>query len=176
MLVPGLTNTRPRSSDKRGRNVSLLMCIYRECIEYNQTQDGAYNAEEFAAFLEALADRFPQVREGHATLVMDNAPIHHAAIVRDCLNENGIKHFYLPPYSPDLNPIENVFGMIKARYRRQGVAQSTEEMVDRITNIIEEINDDPNIDMGAFYERMRLYVERAKNREFQLIPESGFCT
>ena len=109
MLVPGLTNTRPRSSDKRGRNVSLLMCIYRECIEYNQTQDGAYNAEEFAAFLEALADRFPKVREGDVTLVMDNAPIHHAAIVRDCLNENGIRPFYQPPYSPDLNPIENVF-------------------------------------------------------------------
>ena len=96
------------------------MCIYRECIEYNQTQDGAYNAEEFAAFLEALADRFPKVREGDVTLVMDNAPIHHAAIVRDCLNENGIRPFYQPPYSPDLNPIENVFGMIKARDRRQG--------------------------------------------------------
>ena len=132
---------------------------------YFQTQDGAYNAEDFVDFLGALAEHFPQVRDGQVTLVMDNAPIHHAAIVRDFMTENGIEHLFLPPYSPDLNPIENVFGMIKRRYRRQGVVNTREEIPERITTIIEGINDDPDISMAPFYERMRLYLEKARNRE-----------
>ena len=149
----------------RGQNVSLLMCISLDGIMYYQTQDGAYNAEEFAEFLEALADHFPQVHDGQVTLVMDNAPIHHAAIVRDFLTDNGIKHLFLPPYSPDLNPIENVFGMIKRRYRKQGVVNARDEIVDRIANIIGGLNDDDDFSMAPFYDRMRGFVERALNSE-----------
>ena len=129
------------------------------------TKDGAYKADDFVEFLGALAEHFPQVHDGEVTLVMDNAPIHHASIVRDFYAETGIKHIFLPPYSPDLNPIENVFGLIKARYLGQGVANSREEMVDRILNVIDEINNDPEINMQAFYDRMRLFVEKVRNRE-----------
>ena len=45
---------------------------------------------------------------------MDNCSIHHTELVMDLLKEAGIVVIFLPPYSPDYNPIELVFGYIKA--------------------------------------------------------------
>ena len=73
-------------------------------------KDGAYTASDFVVFLEALAASFPEVLRGEVCLVMDNARIHHSVLAREFLEENHIRHIFLPPYSPDLNPIENVFG------------------------------------------------------------------
>ena len=41
-------------------------------------------------------------------VIMDNMRSHHAKIVTELLDKAGISYLYLPPYSPDLNPIENV--------------------------------------------------------------------
>lgn len=53
---------------------------------------------------------FPDSR---SVLVMDNCRIHHNETLQDVLNENGIMLLYLPPYSPDLNPIEESFSTCK---------------------------------------------------------------
>jgi transposase len=49
----------------------------------------------------------------------DNAPIHTAHIIRQWLQEYGIKVMGWPPYSPDLNPIENLWALLKAEMYRQ---------------------------------------------------------
>ena len=46
-------------------------------------------------------------------IVMDNCSIHHVDYVRDFITDSGILLMFLPPYSPDLNPIESVFGFLK---------------------------------------------------------------
>ena len=91
------------------------MCIGHDGIKYYTRRDGAFTVKAFLASITALAHRFPQVRHGEVTLVMDNAPIHHAKCVVDNMERKGIKYMYLPPYSPDLNPIENVFGVLKRK-------------------------------------------------------------
>jgi transposase len=48
----------------------------------------------------------------------DNASIHKAHIIRDWLRENGINVMDWPPYSPDLNPIENLWALLKAEMYR----------------------------------------------------------
>ena len=52
---------------------------------------------------------------------MDNASFHHTERVKELCSDAGVKLVYLPPYSPDLNPIEEFFaelkGFIKRRYR-----------------------------------------------------------
>ena len=44
----------------------------------------------------------------------DNAPIHTAAVVKEYLGTHGIEHMVWPPYSLDLNPIENIWGLMKS--------------------------------------------------------------
>jgi len=48
---------------------------------------------------------------------MDNLPAHKAAGVRDAIETAGASLLYLPPYSPDFNPIENAFAKLKALMR-----------------------------------------------------------
>ena len=147
----------------RGQNVSLLMCIAPDGIVFYETKCGSFKASDFVAFLEALGARFQEVRDGEVCLVMDNARIHHATSATQYLAENGIDHVYLPPYSPDLNPIENVFGVLKARYRQRGVVRNRREMESLIKDVIDEMNLD--MDNEPFYWRMREFVQRVMNRQ-----------
>ena len=78
--------------------------------------DGAMNADLFRAYVEQhLA---PALRPGDI-VVMDNLPTHKVAGVAAAIERAGATLAYLPPYSPDLNPIEQVFAKAKAEIRRQ---------------------------------------------------------
>ena len=103
------------------------------------------------------------LQTGRACLVMDNARIHHARQAKEYLVENQIKHIYLPPYSPDLNPIENIFGVLKQRYRSLGVPTTMAQMVTQIRTAIQGVNQD--YDLVPFYRRMRKFVHKALNHE-----------
>jgi transposase len=52
-------------------------------------------------------------------LVMDNASFHHSERVAQLCSDAGVKLVYLPPYLPDLNPIEEFFAVLKAFVRKQ---------------------------------------------------------
>ena len=73
--------------------------------------DGAMHGAAFLTYLRhCLA---PTLSPGDI-VVMDNLPAHKVAGVRDILRKAGAQLYYLPPYSPDLNPIENAFSKFKA--------------------------------------------------------------
>ena len=61
----------------------------------------------------------PDLREGDV-VVMDNLPAHKVAGVREAITAAGAGILYLPPYSPDLNPIEHAFAKLKALLRKAG--------------------------------------------------------
>ena len=67
-----------------------------------------------------------------AIVVMDNLPAHKAEAVRAALDRAGLAHRYLPPYSPDLNPIEQAWSKLKARLRASGARsrEALEEALD----------------------------------------------
>lgn len=54
----------------------------------------------------------------NSCIVMDNAPIHHRGEIEDLCELFGVRLLYLAPYSPDFNPIEKAFFVIKSRLRR----------------------------------------------------------
>lgn len=60
----------------------------------------------------------PKLRPQYHVLVMDNCAIHHGDKVKDLCESYGIEIQYLPPYSPDYNPIEFTFNTLKAWIRR----------------------------------------------------------
>ena len=77
--------------------------------------DGPINGETFLAYVEQIL--VPTLRPGDI-VIMDNLGSHKGAPVRRAIRAAGAKLFYLPPYSPDLNPIEQVFAKLKALLRR----------------------------------------------------------
>ncbi|WP_183229871.1 IS630 family transposase [Agrobacterium radiobacter] len=76
--------------------------------------DGAMNGNVFLAYVEQVLS--PTLQTGDV-VVMDNLPAHKAAGVRDAIERAGAKLMFLPPYSPDFNPIENAFSKLKAMLR-----------------------------------------------------------
>jgi transposase len=76
--------------------------------------DGAMNGNVFRAYVEQVL--VPTLAPGDV-VVMDNLPAHKAAGVRDAIETAGATLLFLPPYSPDFNPIENAFAKLKALMR-----------------------------------------------------------
>jgi transposase len=76
--------------------------------------DGAMNGNVFRAYVEQVL--VPTLAAGDV-VIMDNLPAHKAAGVRDAIEAAGAVLLYLPPYSPDFNPIENAFAKLKALMR-----------------------------------------------------------
>ena len=72
--------------------------------------DGPINGESFLAYIEQVL--VPTLRPGDI-VVFDNLGSHKGKAVRRSIRAAGAKLFFLPPYSPDLNPIEQVFAKLK---------------------------------------------------------------
>jgi len=79
--------------------------------------DGAINGERFRAYVEQMLA--PTLRPDDIVL-MDNLNSHKVAGIREAIEAEGAQIIYLPPYSPDLNPIEPGFAKFKAILRRLG--------------------------------------------------------
>ncbi len=77
--------------------------------------DGPMTGEAFLAYVEQVL--IPTL-EPDAIVVMDNLPAHKTAAVRAAIAAAGAQLFLLPPYSPDMNPIEMAFAKLKALLRK----------------------------------------------------------
>ena len=86
--------------------------------------DGAMNGISFLAYVEQVFA--PTLRRGDI-VIMDNVGVHKVAGVRDAIEARGAVLLYLPPYSPDLNPIEQFFSKLKAVLRK-AAARSIESL------------------------------------------------
>jgi transposase len=76
--------------------------------------DGAMNGVVFLAYVEQVL--VPTLKPGDI-VVMDNLPAHKPAGIREAIERAGATLSFLPPYSPDFNPIENAFSKLKALLR-----------------------------------------------------------
>jgi transposase len=79
------------------------------------TLDGPMNGKTFRAWTEQFLA--PTLRPGDI-VVMDNLPSHRVAGIRQAIEAQGAVLLYLPPYSPDLNPIAQVFAKFKSALRK----------------------------------------------------------
>jgi transposase len=101
----------------RGKNTTLLASMAAEGMGPCVAVVGSTTAAVFEAYVErALA---PALRPGQV-VVMDNLGAHKGERVRELIQGRGCELLFLPPYSPDLNPIEEAFSKVKARLRRAG--------------------------------------------------------
>lgn len=106
--------------------------------------DGPMNGELFLAYVQQhLA---PTLRPGD-TVIMDNLSSHKRAGVREAIEAAGARLEYLPPYSPDLNPIELAFAKLKTLLRK-AAARNVEQLGKAIAEAIEHF---PNQECIAYF-------------------------
>jgi transposase len=99
----------------RGVNTTLLASMSLEGMGPCLAVEGITTTTVFEAYVEeALA---PTLRRGQI-VVVDNLSAHKGARVRELIEERGCQLLYLPPYSPDFNPIEEAFSKIKSILRK----------------------------------------------------------
>jgi transposase len=96
--------------------------------------DGPMNADAFRAYVRHVLA--PTLRSGDI-VVMDNLPAHKVTDVRTMIEAAGARLLYLPPYSPDFNPIENAFSKLKAILRK-AAARSITDLWETIGTAIDQ--------------------------------------
>jgi transposase len=96
--------------------------------------DGPMDGETFLAYVEQFLA--PTLAPGQ-TVFMDNLPAHKVSGVREAIEKTGASLRYLPPYSPDFNPIEQLFAKLKALLRR-AAERSVAGLWNRIAGLLDQ--------------------------------------
>jgi transposase len=109
-----------------GKNVTLLASITREGLGPCLAVEGSTTREVFEAYLEGVLA--PTLEPGQI-VVMDNLSAHKGGKVKEIIEGRGCELIYLPPYSPDLNPIEQAFSKVKGLMRK-AEARTRESLIE----------------------------------------------
>jgi transposase len=99
----------------RWRTLTFLAALRHDRIDAPCVLDGPINGLSFRAYVEQFL--VPTLAPGDI-VIMDNLGSHKGRIIRSILRAAGARLFFLPPYSPDLNPIEQVFSKLKTLLRK----------------------------------------------------------
>ena len=103
---------------QRERRYQILPAYTQDGILLARVFQGSTDTAVFEEFIEQLLPLCGKWPEPKSVLVMDNASFHHTERIQQMCDEAGVKLVYLPPYSPDLNPIEEFFAELKAFIKR----------------------------------------------------------
>ena len=95
--------------------------------------DGPINREAFEAYVAQVL--VPELAQGDV-VVMDNLSSHKGPKIRAMIETAGATMLYLPPYSPDFNPIENAFAKLKA-FLRKAAARTIQTLWDAIGRLLD---------------------------------------
>ncbi|PTD03457.1 hypothetical protein FCULG_00012813 [Fusarium culmorum] len=104
----------------REQRYQILAAYTQDGIELARVYPGSTDAALFKDFIEQLlhgCGRWPQPK---SVLIMDNASFHHNDELEPMCAEAGVELLYLPPYSPDFNPIEEYFAELKNFIKKPG--------------------------------------------------------
>jgi transposase len=119
-----------------GANVTMLATLGSHGIEAVMTIEGATDAEVFRVYVEQVLR--PTLRPGDI-VIMDNLRAHKATGIREAIEQSGARLQYLPPYSPDLSPIERCWSKLKTALRtakartREALEQAIAQALGTIT-------------------------------------------
>jgi len=105
------------------KTTTFLAALRHDGLVAPMVVDGAINGELFLAYVQQLL--LPTLKKGDI-VVMDNLSSHKVAGVKEAIASVGAKVVYLPPYSPDFNPIENVFSKLKTLVRKSKLRKREE--------------------------------------------------
>ena len=120
-----------------GTRVNTLALLSETGLEAPFSFQGPLNTERFLIYLETFV--VPRWTSGK-TLILDQHPVHKAKAVQTYLNDKGIPFILLPPYSPELNPIEEAFSSLK-QYIKKQKARTVEALMAALKTAYELIDE-----------------------------------
>lgn len=118
------------------RTLTFLAALRVDRIEAPCVIDGPINGAAFRAYIEQSL--VPTLRPGDI-VIMDNLGSHKSEAIRTAIRAAGARRFFLPPYSPDLNPIEQAFAKIK-HWMRHAQKRSIEDTWRHIGHLVSTID------------------------------------
>lgn len=139
--------TRLRGRAPRGRRLvahvphghwqttTLIAALAVSGVHCSTVVDGAVNADVFEAFVAQVL--VPQLRPGDL-VVLDNLSSHKRAATSELIRAVGAEVRYLPPYSPDLNPIEMIFSKIK-QLLRSLACRTKDQLWEAMQSVLEKV-------------------------------------
>jgi len=123
--------------DGRWHTLTFLAALRADALTAPCVVDGPINGVVFRAYVEQFL--LPVLRPGDI-VVLDNLGSHRARATRRAVLAAGARFAFLPPYSPDFNPIEQVFAKVKP-WLRMAQARSIEAIHDHLANLVAGINE-----------------------------------
>lgn len=120
----------------RGNKITMLSAISFERVEAALYGNWAADGEIFLNFITRCL--CPALKKHHV-VIMDNVAFHQVSGVREAIEATGARLVYLPPYSPDLNPIEQMWSKIK-NYLRKEAARTMDKFAISVRAAFESID------------------------------------
>ena len=114
------------------RTTTFIAALRQDGLDAPMTLDGPMDGETLRAWTEQFLA--PVLKPGDI-IVMDNLSSHKVSGIREAIEAQGARLAYLPPYSPDLNPIEQVFAKFKSALRK-AAARTVEKLWAEIANTL----------------------------------------
>lgn len=124
------------------RGVKLIGTLDYESGEVYCMEEEQYDAAVFLTFLEKVIARYPGEK---IVMILDNARIHHAKLIQPFLQEHAgrLQLMFLPPYSPQLNLIEGLWGWLKRSVIYNVFYHTVEDIRKAVQDFISNINKTP---------------------------------
>jgi len=122
-------------TSQRQKKYSLILAVSDNKVIARETYEDSINKDIFIKFLE---NKLLPECVANQYFLLDNLRFHHSKEVKSLIENAGHKIIYTPPYSPDLNPVENVFSVLK-RYVRQQFSESATSVKTNVINGLREI-------------------------------------
>jgi len=114
---------------------TFIAALRHDRVEAPWVLDGPINGESFRTYVEA--ELVPTLKSGDI-VVMDNLGSHKGKAVRQAIRQAGAKLLFLPKYSPDLNPIEQLFAKLK-HWLREAAARSLDKITAALKDILQTV-------------------------------------
>lgn len=114
------------------RTTTFIGALRSDALTAPAVFDGAINGESFRAYVQQIL--VPTLKPGDI-VILDNLSSHKVEGVREIIEAAGAQLRYLPPYSPDLNPIEQMFAKLKALLRK-AAARTVEALWAAIADLV----------------------------------------
>ena len=145
----------------RSRTYSVCAAMMEDSLYFFQIQNVAYNSEHYIGFLVQLFNHFAIDNITGAHLIMDNVPFHHTHDVRNLATAHGHNIIFLPPYSPFMNPIEELFHQWKSCVRRRSPLNE-EQLYAAVSASSEDIT---SAQCRNYFQHMESYLVKCLSRE-----------